>query len=194
MVVLREMIKNIMPLITRRVDKTKKGNTGWWSDKQRKKAVATYLVLGKISLVSNVLGIPEVTLRKWKSAEWWQEAEDELRRGDKLELKGKLGNIVNATLVQLEDRVANGDYIWNSETKNFDRKPITAAVANKITSDLIDRSVLLEKQAEKKMESNEGLDARLQRIAEELVRFSKSKLIEGERFESSLPVKELNPL
>jgi len=172
-----------MPIRRYRVDKPKKGNTGWWSDKQRKMAVATYLVLGKITLVSNALGIPEITLRKWKSQEWWSEAEDELKRGEKLELKGKLGNIVNATLIQLEDRVKNGDYIWNGETKTFDRKPITAQVANKITVDLVDRQVLLEKKADTRMESNESLDARLQRIAEELIRFSKAKTllpIEGE--------------
>ena len=162
---------------SRRIDKKAKGNNGWWSDKQRKMAVATYLVLGKITLVSNTLGIPEITLRKWKSQEWWAEAEDELRRGEKLELKGKLANIVNATLIQLEDRVVNGDYIWNSETKQFDRRPITAQVANKITVDMVDRQVLLEKKADTRLESNESLDARLLRIAEELARFSKARTL-----------------
>jgi hypothetical protein len=100
-----------------------------------------------------------------------------LKRGEKLELKGKLGNIVNATLVKLEDRVKNGDYVWNSDTKTFDRRPITAQVANKITSDLVDRQVLLEKKADVRLESNESLDARLQRIAEELIRFSKAKTL-----------------
>jgi hypothetical protein len=175
-----------LPVITKRIDKPKKGGNTWWSDKQRRQAVASYLVLGKISLVSHVSGIPEITLRKWKASAWWKEAEEELKRGDKLELKGKLGNIVGATLVQLEDRVQNGDYKWNPQTKVFDRRPINAAVANKIASDLIDRSLVLEKKADQVKETDEVLEARLLKLKEEMIKFAKAKTIEGEVIRHSL--------
>ena len=35
-------------------------------------------------------GVPDITCRKWKASPWWKEAEDEIRRGTKVQLSGKL--------------------------------------------------------------------------------------------------------
>lgn len=167
-----------MPVVTKRVDKRKKGD-GWWSDKQRLQAVSAYVVLGKVTLVAASTGIPEDTLRKWKQASWWKEAEDEIRRSSKIELSGKLSRIVDATLLQLEDRVANGDYFYNPKTGGFERKPINASQASKITNELIDKTLVLEKVATQERLTDEGLDDRLKKLRDEMVRFAKAKTIEG---------------
>lgn len=161
-----------------RIDKRKQG-AGWWSDKQRLQAVSAYVVLGKVTLVAASTGIPEDTLRKWKTASWWKEAEDEIRRSSKIELSGKLSKIVDATLLQLEDRVANGDYFFNPKIGVFERKPISASQASKISNELIDKTLVLEKAATQERLTDEGLDDRLKKLRDEMIRFAKAKTIQG---------------
>ena len=169
-----------MPVIRRRIDKKAPGNNGWWSDKEKYQAVAAYLLMGKITLVAAATRIPEITLRKWKTAQWWKDAIDEIRRSNKIELSGRLTDVVNKTIVQLEDRVQNGDYFFNPKTGKFERKTIKAIEASQITNNLIDKTLILEKQAITEKETDEGLDARLAKLMEEMKRFAKATTIEGE--------------
>lgn len=169
-----------MPVLpARRIDKKKAGD-GWWSEKERLQAVSAYLVLGKVTLVAATTGIPEDTLRKWKITNWWKEAEDEIRRSSKLQLSGKLSDVITKTIEQLDDRVTNGDFFYNPRLGAFERKPINASQASKITSELIDKTLLLEKSASKETITEEGLDQRLRKLRDEMVRFAKAKTIEGE--------------
>ena len=165
---------------SRRLDKKKAGGHEWWSEKERLQAVSAYLVLGKVSLVAATTGIPEDTLRKWKMASWWSEAEDEIRRSSKLQLSGKLSEVITKTITQLDDRVTNGDFFYNPRLGTFERKPINASQASKITSELIDKTLLLEKHATQERISEEGLDIRLKKLRDEMIRFAKAKTISGE--------------
>ena len=99
-----------MPVVTRRIDKKVPGNNGWWSDKERYQAVASFLIIGNFRLTAAAVGIPEETLRRWKLQPWWKEAEEEIRKSSKIELTGKIANVINKTMAQLEDRVENGDF------------------------------------------------------------------------------------
>lgn len=176
-----------MPVIhtSRRIDKRRAspggpGGKPWWSQKERLQAVNAYVVLGKVTLVVATTGIPEDTIRKWKMSTWWKEAEDEIRRSSKIELSGKLQKIVDKTLLELEDRVTNGDYFFNPRTAAWERKKISAQQASKITTDLIDKTLILDKAATEERTTEEGLDLRLKKLAEEMVRFAKGKTIQGE--------------
>jgi len=171
---------------SRRLDKRKAGGHEWWSEKERLQAVSAYLVLGKVSLVAATTGIPEDTLRKWKMASWWSEAEDEIRRSSKLQLSSKLSEVITKTITQLDDRVTNGDFFYNPRLGTFERKPINASQASKITSELIDKTLLLEKHATQERISEEGLDIRLKKLRDEMIRFAKAKTIQGELVDEHL--------
>jgi hypothetical protein len=129
--------------------------------------VTAYVLLGKVSLVIATTGVPEDTVRKWKMQPWWKEAEDEIRRSSKLALSGKLQDVVARTFTALEDRVANGDYLYDAKLHKFVRKPINAIVANKIITDLIDKSMMLEEKGSKEAVTEEGIQQRLDKIREE---------------------------
>ncbi len=169
-----------MPVIHKRIDKKKPGNNGWWSDKERMQAVSAYVVLGSVRLTASSTGIPELTVRKWRMSQWWKDAELEIRNSNKIELSGKINNVVQATLKQLEDRVQNGDFFFNPKTGKWERKPINASVAANVASKLIDKSLILEKEATQDKASDEGLDDRLRKLKEEMMRFAKAKPIKGE--------------
>lgn len=151
-----------------------------YSTKQKMDAVNAYLVLGNVMEVVRATGIPEDTVRKWKMTQWWTDAVDEIRRGNKLELSGRLQNVLQKTILQLEDRVVNGDFAYNPKSGKFERKAIAASVANRITNDLIDKTLTLEKAATKETLTDEGLESRLKKLKEEMIKFAKAKTIEGE--------------
>jgi hypothetical protein len=182
-----------MPTITRRVDKRRPG-PGWWSDKERYQAVSTYLILGKFALTAAATGIPEETLRRWRLAPWWKEAVDEIKKSSKIELNAKISNVINKSLEVLSDRLDNGDFFFNPKTGAFDRKGINASVASRIANDLIQKTVVLDKEIVQERETPEGLDDRLKKLAEEMVRFSKAKTIDAEVVNESVPEAVLDVL
>lgn len=157
---------------------------GWWSDKKRIELVQTYCVMGNLRLASATLGIPEVTARRWKAQPWWKEAEAEIRQGGKLTLSGKLSDLVNKVFVSLEDRIANGDWVHNPRTGKLERKPVSAAVINNIMKDTINQAVTLEKLGVEETVSQEGIEARLDKLREELLnaagKLRKPVVLEGE--------------
>lgn len=148
-------------------------------------AVSAYLVIGNFRLTAAAVGIPEETLRRWKLQPWWKEAEDEIKRSSKIELSGKITNVINKTILQLEDRVENGDFVYNPKTGKYDRKPINASIASKITGELIGKNLVLEKEVEKERVTDEGLEDRLNKLKEEMLRFAKAKTIQGEYLNES---------
>jgi hypothetical protein len=158
----------------------KKPGPGWWSEKTRMEVVTAYVLLGKVSLVVATTGVPEDTVRKWKMQPWWKEAEDEIRRSSKLALSGRLQNVVQKTLEALEDRVANGDYIYDFKLQQFVRKPINALAANKIAGDMLERSILLEEKGIREQATEEGIQQRLDKLREELRSFAKGKQFKNE--------------
>jgi hypothetical protein len=154
------------------VEKKKAGTKEHWSPRQKREAVAAYLILGNMMFVVASTGIPEDTLRGWKAQQWWKDTEEEIRKGSKLELSGKLSKVISKTVEQLDDRVTNGDFIYEPKTKSFHRKPVDARTASRITVDLIDRAILLDDKVSTDRITDEGLEMRLKKLKEEMIKFS----------------------
>lgn len=110
-----------------------------WSDSQKLEAVTTYLALGNLVLTSSVLKIPEMTLRAWKQKDWWREIESELAVQEDIQLSSRLKRIVETTLSAAEDRIQNGDWIYNNKEGCLMRKPVNLRDVHKVTMDLIDK-------------------------------------------------------
>lgn len=136
-----------------------------WSDSQKLEAVTTYLALGNLSLTSRVLNIPEMTMREWKNKEWWKEVEGELKVQDDIQLSSRLKRIIESTLTATEDRLANGDWIFNSKDGCLMRKPVALRDAHRVTMDLVERrEILANKQP---ISANlEQIDEKLKKLAE----------------------------
>ena len=157
----------------------RKPGPGWWDDKKKLDVIQSYILLGNLRQSAALNNVPEITAKKWKATAWWKEQEDDLRRGTKLKLSAKLSEVVDKAMIQLADRVDNGDFFFNRKTGEWLRKPISAEHANKITAQLIDRVIAVEKAATPEKITDEGLAQRLIKLRAEMVTFvSKPKLIE----------------
>lgn len=157
------------------VEKKRKG-LGRWDEKKKLEVIQTYILLGQVRLTAATCNLPEVTVTYWKKQKWWKEMEDELRRASKLQLSGKLSEMVNKSLLVLEDRLENGDFLYNARTNEFVRKGISAADASKITAQLIDRTLQIEKAAVPEKINEQGIESRLQQLRQEMLKFAKPPL------------------
>ena len=145
-----------------------------WSDKQKLEAVQSWLLLGNLALTSRILAIPEVTLRVWKSSEWWKNAVEEIRLQDDMQMSARLKKIVDASLMAVEDRLINGDLMYDQKTGEMVRKQVNMRDAHKVAVDLMDKKAFLDKTAVPAQEEQKDED-RLLKLAEKFADFVTKK-------------------
>ena len=145
-----------------------------WSDKQKLEAVQSWLLLGNLALTSRVLGIPEVTLRYWKGSEWWKTAVEEIKLQEDMQMSARLKKIVDASLMAVEDRLLNGDIMYDQKSGEMVRKQVNMRDAHKVAVDLMDKKALLDKTAVPALEEKKDED-RLLKLAEKFADFVTKK-------------------
>ncbi len=159
------------------------GKNTHWDEKKKMEVVQAYIILGQVRAAAATCNVPEDTVRHWRMTAWWKESEAELRLGSKLKLSNRISELVGKALEHLADRIDQGDFIankvWDEEKKTFKiewvRKPLSADSLNKISTQLIDRSLAVERAAVPERITDEGLEARLAKLRDEMLGFSKSK-------------------
>jgi transposase-like protein len=151
-----------------------------WSDKQKIEAIQSYLLLGNLALTARMLSIPEITLRQWKATEWWNKQVEELRHQEKVVLTGKIKKIASAAMTAVEDRLENGDWIYDQKTGDMRRKHVSMKDAHKVAVDLLAKQDLLEKKVSPISQDLEDGE-RLIKLAERFATFVKPQLPVAER-------------
>jgi transposase-like protein len=141
-----------------------------WSDKQKIEAVQHYLLVGNLALTARVMGIPEITIRQWKTTEWWKNVVEDLKMQENMQLSAKLKNLVEASLVAVSDRLENGDFMYDQKTGQMIRKPVNIRDAHKVATDLMEKRTMLDKAAAPGQESVQD-DNRLEQLAEKFASF-----------------------
>ena len=168
--------KKYMPARPRRAvcDKRK-----YYSDSQKIEAVTTYLMLGSLPLVASMLKINVNTLKLWKKSEWWKEVEADLRIQEDLQLSKRMQGIINRTLDVVEDRLENGDFIYDQKTGELRRKPVLLKDAHKVGMDIADRrDVLINRHVANESVTTDKVEDTLNKLAAEFARIA-SKVNNG---------------
>lgn len=150
-------------------------NNMHWSDSQKLEAVTTYLALGNLVLTSSVLKIPEFTLRAWKQKDWWKEIESELAVQDDIQLSSRLKRIIETTISATEDRIKNGDWIYNNKEGTLMRKPVNIRDVHKVTMDFLDKRDHLAGKTTSSI-ALEAIDDRLAKLAEKFAQIANSNV------------------
>jgi hypothetical protein len=137
-----------------------------WSDSQKLECVKTYLILGNLTLTANSLGIPHNTVKSWKKCEWWKTIEQELMVQEDLQLGDRLKKIVNRSYDVIEDRMANGDFVYDQKTGEMRRKPVAMRDAHKVGLDLqVRRDELVRRHVEGESISTDKIEKTLLDLA-----------------------------
>ena len=122
----------------------KKGE--WHTDAKRIEVVTSYLVLGKAHLVEAMTGVPVGTIRRWKTEPWWNELVTQIQMESDQELDAKLASRLAKTLDIINDRLDNGDFVFNPRTGEFGRRPVTMKDTWKVAKEVVDLRMILRKQ------------------------------------------------
>lgn len=139
----------------------------YYSDDAKVNTIKTYLALGgNVTLTAHACGITPRTVFLWKNTEWWKTIYNDLRKQEKLELSARAKNILDKSMEVLADRVSNGDYIYDSRKGELVRRPIPAKDAMKITSDLMERKAVLDKDTEEEVPKEAQGEGMLEHLAE----------------------------
>lgn len=147
-----------------------------WSDAQKLEAIQTYLTLGNLALTSRMLGIPEITLRVWKTTEWWKDQVNEIKSQEKIELSAKMKKIVQASLAVVQDRLENGDFQFDQKTGQTVRKPVNMKDAHKVAVDLQQRQEVLDKTTVETTTQDTTTEDKLLKLAEKFAELATKKI------------------
>ena len=162
-----------------------------WTEKKKYEVVVSYLALGKAPLVELVTGVPAGTVRQWKTQPWWKEYCDQVQIESDQELDSKLQGRIEKVLDVVNDRLINGDFIFNPQTGSFIRKPVSLRDSWKAGKEMIDVRLLLRKQRSPTVDQQAVADI-LKGLALEFSQMAKKrlseKIIEGEVINAELSV------
>jgi len=147
-----------------------------WADSQKMEAIQSYLLLGNLALTSRILGIPEITLRVWKTSQWWKDAVAEIQAQEKIELSAKMKKIVGASLAVVEDRLVNGDFQFDQKSGEVIRKPVNMKDAHRVAMDMQERQVTIEKAMNGEVTQEDDVQSKLLKLAEQFAEMSMKKI------------------
>jgi hypothetical protein len=143
----------------RAIDKTR------WSDSQKIECVTTYIKLGNITRVAELLKIPRPTIITWRATEWWVNIEKELRAEENIVLSSSMKTLVDKSLLVVEDRLDKGDWIYDTKLAKLVRKPVSMKDALKVSTDLIDKRIEIATH-ENYTVAQENIEQKLQKLAQ----------------------------
>lgn len=144
-----------------------------YSDSQKIEAVTTYLMLGSLPMVSSMLKISVNTLKLWKKSEWWKEVENDLRTQEDLQLSKRLQRIVHRSLDVVEDRMENGDFVYDQKTGEMRRKPVSMRDAAHVMGNFSDRrEALVDRHISNESITNDKVEQTLKNLADEFARIA----------------------
>lgn len=178
-IVVSEKLLKKKPGRPRYRDMAKNKKHGWYSDAKKLEVACVFAVTPNSRRVSELTNIPEATIRTWKQTEWWQEIMSRIHNEQNEELDAKLTQLVDKAVDQINDRLSDGDYVYNTKEDKLVRKPVTAKDLAIVTAITLDKRQLLRGQPTSRVEKVSE-NEKLSRLAEEFKKFSQAKTIENQ--------------
>jgi hypothetical protein len=155
-------------------DKPENKRHGWYSDAKKMEAACTYAVTGNARRVSELIKVPEGTIRAWKTTEWWHEVMSRIQQEQNEELDSKLTKLVDKAVDHINDRLDHGDYVYNAKEDKLIRKPVGAKDLSIVAAVTVDKRQLLRGQPTSRVEKVSE-NEKLTRLAAEFKKFAQAK-------------------
>jgi hypothetical protein len=150
------------------------GRREHYTEKQKMEAVCSFAVCGNSRRVAEITKIPEATIRAWKQTEWWYETTQRIAQEENEELDVKLTKLINKAVENVNDRLENGDMIYDTKRGQLARRPMSGKDTAIVAAITLDKRQLLRGQPTSRVESV-SQDQRLLRLAEQFQAFAKAK-------------------
>ncbi len=148
------------------------GHNYTWEKKYE--VVTQMLALGNQRLVAEISKVPYNTISAWKKQEWWDELVQQIKYEKTVALDSKLSKIIDKSLSVVEDRLENGEMVFDRKTQEFVRRPVVLKDASKAANDLLARQAIVRKSSEESSKETETMQETLGKLADEFAKFTKT--------------------
>ena len=140
-----------------------------WPVEKKIEAVTTFLTLGNLRQVAAVTGVSYGMIKQWRIQPWWKDLEAEIIASRRVAQANKLSKIVDKSLDVIDDRLQNGDFIYNNKTGEVIRKQVNLRDATGAANALMQRAAIIEKlnKDEQVVETAQDIQSQLKNLAEQ---------------------------
>ncbi len=160
--------------VTRKTKPRKPGERErWYTDAQKLEVVKCWLITGNLTQTAAAMNINVETVRTWRKSEWWKQLVADIKSENSIQLTSKLKRIANKALDLTEDRLDNGDFIFNNKTGEIERKPVSLKDTHKVAVELTKQALETEKHPQE-LENAEKTKDSLAKLADEFAKFTKN--------------------
>lgn len=152
------------------------------SQEKKLECCTLYCVYGDVEQVEKLTGIDARSIRAMKEEPWWAEIQKQVYLEQNEKLASKINTTLDIALVEINERLTNGDFIFDQKNACLLRKPIDAKVLVNMFDSLSHRRSQVRKDTiveGKKIEEVDRL-TELRKAFEELAKNTLAKTIEGE--------------
>ena len=138
-------------------------------------AATLYAATGDAQKVSDLTNIPVKILKSWVRQAKFREILEQIREENDEKIDAKFTELVEGALDGLKDRIANGDYHYDTKKGILVRKPVSAKDLAVTTAINIDKRQLLRGKPTSRTETT-GSGKRLEQLAEQFIKMTQGQL------------------
>lgn len=158
-----------------------------WSNDKKQEAVDYFLSCGNKTQTALALRIPIQTINFWGQQDWWRDAIKEKKHENIDRTDAKITAILDLALAGVEDRIVNGETVYDPKTGKERVVPAKLRDLNTAFTTLLDKRQLLRKEPTKIVEQKTTAD-QLKNLAVQFEQFvtqriAKDKLPDTELIE-----------
>jgi transposase-like protein len=151
--------------------KPKKDWKSFYTDKEKLEAAKLYLITGNQAATAAALNIHKNTMNLWTHSQWFKDLMAQLKAESNIKLSNKLKSIAEKALNVTEDRLENGEFIYDQKTGELRRKPMNGRDAHKIATDFLEKSFEVDKKQDRD-QNEEATAGRLEQLADAFAKFA----------------------
>ena len=141
-----------------------------WHEEVKNKALALRSQGLTYKSIAAELGVPFDTISNWKETDWWKDGLRDIRNEDYTRLDKKLTDMLESTMLELQDRIKNGDSVYDPRTGKIKRVPVKMRDLNTAMNAAIEKRQLIRNLPSKIVE-NVSHTAQLANLAQEFAKF-----------------------
>ena len=152
-------------------------NPSWFPQQTKIDACTMYCVYGDVDEVSKLTKVPVKYIRQWKEEPWWNEIQKKVFVEQNEKLGSRISTVLDRSLTEIEERLTNGDYLWDIRKSKLVRKPIDTKILSTLFNNLVNRRQLIRGEPTS-ITNKVGVDDRLKFLAEQFEKFASAKEVE----------------
>lgn len=149
-----------------------------YSWEKRMEVVARYMLLGNMRVVSEQTGVNYPLLCQWKNSDWWPELVQQVKRQKQNKTNDSIVKLIEQSLDVMQDRLDNGDFVFDQKTGEVVRKPVSVRDATTIATSLLQRQQVAEEMESRMASTSATVQETLSLLAAEFKKYTKTPVLQ----------------